>query len=357
MHATRIARVQQRIADAGVDALLVSHLSNVFYLSGFTGTAASLLLTPTAQYFVTDFRYHGRLGTEVTGPWQLLDNSQRLLPRILDELSAKCQLRQLAIEAEHCSVAQFHELHATGRWELASALGWIEDLRMVKDEAELAALRRAAAVGVRVFTGLLPLLQTTTTEADAAAEIEYRARKLGASATSFKPIIASGTRSAQPHAGFTNQTLQPGVPTVIDMGVVVDGYCSDMTRTVFLDDCPSHWRGLYTVVDSARAAGQQALRPGRTGAQVDAMARDIIAAAGYGDCFGHGLGHGVGIQIHESPRLVASEQRELAPGYVVTCEPGIYLPGSGGIRIENMCAVTTDGAESLTPLGTELTVL
>jgi Xaa-Pro aminopeptidase len=263
----------------------------------------------------------------------------------------------LGIEAEHLTLAQHAPLAASSAAHLVETYGLVEQLRQVKDAAELDALRRAAAIGAEVFKQLIALLSPGVSEAEMATEIEYRARLLGAAATSFKPIIASGPRSALPHAGFTTSRLQPGVPTVIDLGVVVDGYCSDMTRTVFLGDCPGPWLELYALVDQARASAQAALRPGLSGRDADAAARTIIAKAGYGQQFGHGLGHGVGIQIHENPRLTNAVEQELVSGNVVTCEPGIYLPGAGGIRIENLCAITAVGSENLTPLGTELLVL
>jgi Xaa-Pro aminopeptidase len=356
MHATRCTLLQQRLADEGLAALLVSHLPNVFYLSAFTGTASSLLLTATERWFIADARYHGRLGTEVDAGWQLLDVTSRSLADALATVLGPGGTRRLAVEAEHLTLAQYGRLSAAGGGPVP-VTGWVEALRSLKDPAELALLRRAAGVGAQVFTELLPLLTARTTEADVAAEIEYRARRHGASATSFKPIVASGVRSAMPHAGFSAQPLQPGVPTVIDLGVVLDGYCSDMTRTVFLEACPAEWAERYALVDAARAAGETALRPGATGAQAHAAARDVLAAAGYAAQFTHGLGHGVGVEIHEAPRLAPGQDCGLAAGHVVTVEPGLYWPGAGGIRIENLCAVTAGGAEVLTPLGTGLTVV
>lgn len=379
-HDLRIHSLRQRFAAAGIDALLVTQLPNVFYLSGFTGTTGCLLLTPSTQHFITDFRYHERFRDEVLGAaqavspprpaedagqdgkparpqWQLADNSGRKLVVVLEDLLAGHTAIRLGIEAEHLTLEQHALLAASTTWQVVQTTRLVEELRMVKDEAELATLHRAAAIGAQVFAELLPLLSPRSTEADIAAEIEYRARKHGASACSFKPIIASGARSALPHAGFTTALLQPATPLLIDMGVIIDGYCSDMTRTVFLGDCPAQWRELYELVDHARDSAQVALLPGVSGIAADAVARDIIAAAGYGAQFGHGLGHGVGIQIHEAPRLTSASPELLAAGHVVTCEPGIYLPGQGGIRIENLCAITASGAENLTPLGTELLVI
>lgn len=353
--ARRLAALRGHFDTAQIDALLVTHLPNVFYLSGFTGTSARLLVTPQAQHFIADFRYHGRLGTEVPDAWQLADCTGRRLPEVLAGLLPP-QAR-LGIEADHTTLTAYHALKGGGHFDLYQTRQMVEFQRLCKDELELAALRPACAIGARVFTELLPLLGSRVSEADIAAEIEYRARRHGASACSFKPIVASGARTALPHAGFTTAPLQPGVPLVVDMGVVADGYCSDMTRTVFLGDCPAPWRELYALVDAAREQAQAALRPGITGCAADAVARELIAAAGHGARFGHGLGHGVGLEIHEDPWLHSGWHDELEEGNVVTCEPGVYLPGQGGIRIENMCAITADGVEQLTPLDTALMVM
>jgi Xaa-Pro aminopeptidase len=285
----------------------------------------------------------------VQGGWQLADNTGKDLGRdVIPALPGAAALRRIGIEAAHLSVASHARLLSAGGREYIPTTGLIEGLRSVKDSAEIQTIRRAVALGEQVFAQLLPLITPAATEADLAAEIEYRARKLGATECSFKPIIASGPRSALPHAGYTAQALQPGQPLSIDMGVVLEGYCSDMTRTVFPGDCPAQWRELYAIVLEAKRRGFGATLAGATGAQADSAARDYIAERGYGAQFGHGLGHGVGIQIHEAPSLIWTAERRLEPGNVVTCEPGIYRPGQGGIRIEDMTLVTDSGPQNLT---------
>lgn len=356
MHNERISRLLARLETEGLDALLVSALPNIFYLSGFTGSSAQLLLTDTRRWFITDFRYHERLGTEVRGGWQLADITGMQLAELLPALKGATKLRRIGFEAAHVSV-QLRAQLATVPVEWVSTLGWVEDLRAVKDSSEAGRLERAERLGETVFGELLPYLRAGVKESEIAAEIEYRARRHGAKATSFAPIIASGTRSAVPHAGFTDSPLRPGVPTIIDMGVLLEGYCSDMTRTVFLGDCPPLWRERYALVRAAKDAGFSALRPGQSCHAADHAARAVIAAAGLGSAFGHGLGHGVGVQIHEEPRLIWDNERLLEPGNVVTCEPGVYFPGEGGIRLEDLLLITESGAKNLNQLSTDLLVL
>jgi Xaa-Pro aminopeptidase len=196
-----------------------------------------------------------------------------------------------------------------------------------------------------------------TTEADLAAEIHYRALKYGASGYSFDPIIASGKNSAKPHAGFTPEKLVPGTPLTIDMGIKLNGYCSDMTRTVFYKDCPPKWEKIYGIVREAKDLAFDAYRPGKLGKEVDAVARRHIADNGYGECFGHGLGHGIGIEVHESPNAGSLSEIPLSEGNVLSDEPGIYLAGEGGIRIEDLVVVRPDKPENLNVLDTELRVV
>lgn len=354
----RINSLTERIQREELDGLLISSLPNIFYLSGFTGSTAALLLTPQKRLFFADFRYHGRVRSQTSGAWEIVDSSTTPLRKLLPQTASQHGLQRVGVEAEHLSLGLYLDMQAEGPGiELVPTRGWVEDLRRVKDADELARLQAAETLGELIYSELLPLLGTDTTEADIAAEIEYRARLYGASACSFSPIIASGANSSMPHAGYSGQKLVPGLPLTIDLGVVLDGYCSDMTRTVFFKDCPQKWEQIYGLVDLAQRTAFERLRPGLLGRDGDTFAREVIESAGYGQYFGHGLGHGVGIQIHESPRLSQAETRTLEPGNVTSLEPGIYLPGEGGVRIENLIWFTEDGVRSFNQLGTELTVV
>jgi Xaa-Pro aminopeptidase len=358
MHDARIQKVLQRLPEAQLDALLVSSLPNIFYLSGFTGSTAMLLLTADKRYFLTDFRYHEQVGQQVKGGFELVDNTgKKLVADILPGLPGGDQLKRIGFESDHVTHATYGKLaEAEGR-EFVPTSSWVEDLRMVKDELEVELIREAVLLNERIFTELLGLIGPGVTEADLAAEIGYRAMKAGALGNSFSPIVASGANAAKPHAGFSTQELVAGAPLTFDMGVALNGYCSDMTRTVFYKDCPAQWELVYNTVREAKDMVTAQLRPGMLGREADAIAREHISAAGHGDHFGHGLGHGVGIEVHEGPRLAAPSEQKLAVGNMVTNEPGIYLPGEGGVRIEDILLLTDSGCDNINTLPTDIVVI
>jgi Xaa-Pro aminopeptidase len=351
--AARTDRIRERISEGGLGALLVSQRTNCLYLSGFRGSAGWLVITPQRQYIITDFRYHERVRAEVDPSYELVDSSGLSLA---DDVLPKLGIDgALGFEGEHVSFFEATQLDSAGL-ELVPTQGLVEELRAVKEPAEVDAIRTAQRLGETIFGELLPLIDGNITELDLAAEIEYRARKHGATACSFSPIIASGVHSAQPHAAPSRQRLAPG-PLTIDLGVVLDDYCSDMTRTVFYKDCPPRLREVYELVRRAKDAAFEAIAPGVPARDVDAVARNIITDAGYGEYFRHGLGHGLGLPFKGVPVLHWASEDVLAVGNVASDEPGIYIPGEGGVRIEDLFVVTEGGAENLNELGTELIVL
>jgi Xaa-Pro aminopeptidase len=358
MHEARIQRLRSRLASEELDALLVTALPNIYYLSGFTGSTAVVVVTRNHAWFITDFRYHEQVGEQVPDIFTLVDNTGRkLLREVLPSLADSAELRQVGFESQQLTHALFSKLAEVDSMQFVPTDGWIEELRIVKDAEEIERLRASVRLNERVFTELLDLIGPEVTEADLAAEIHYRALKYGAKGYSFEPIIASGTHSAKPHAGYSTARLVPGQPLTIDMGLLLDGYCSDMTRTVFYRDCPPQWEKIYTTVREAKDRAFAEIRPGRLGKEIDAVARELINGAGYEGKFEHGLGHGVGVEVHEQPTLSSVGERKLEPGMVVTDEPGIYLAGEGGVRIEDMVVVRADGAENLNELDTELRVV
>jgi Xaa-Pro aminopeptidase len=357
MPSARVKRVVERLEANELDALYVTSLPNIYYLTGFTGSTAQVLVSPRKRWFITDFRYHEQFGAQCDQDFELVDNtSRKFVDDILPSLGGD-RLKRVGFESEHVSHAGFLKLSAASGIDFVATSAWIEDLRLIKDAGELARIREAVQLGERIFGELLGLIGPQTREADLAAELEYRARRYGAEECSFSPIIASGVNSSKPHAGFTKQMLTPAAPLTVDMGVKLNGYCSDMTRTVFYKDCPAQWRKVYNVVREAKRLAQAVVAPGMAGSAVDAVARQHITDAGYGEHFGHGLGHGVGIEVHEAPRLARTAENVLAVGEVGTNEPGIYLPGEGGVRIEDMFVVTADGSENLNVLGDEIQVV
>ncbi len=358
MFEARIDKLLARMESDGLDALLITSLPNVYYLSGYTGSTATLVLTRRNKWFLTDFRYHEQFATEVWPGWTLVDNTGRkLVGEALPGLEDASRLNRMGFESNVVTHAMYAKLLADEAREYVPTEGWVEELRLIKDDSEIEKLRAAVQLNERIFTELLELIKPETTEAQLAAEIHFRALMYGAKGYSFEPIVASGVHASKPHAGFTTEPLVRGAPLTIDMGVQLDGYCSDMTRTVFVADCPPEWEKVYNLVREAKDLAFAAIRPGKLGRDIDAVARDLIYGAGFEGKFEHGLGHGVGVEVHEGPTLSKMGDKELRPGMVVTDEPGIYLPGQGGVRIEDMLVVREDGAEILNTLDTELRVV
>lgn len=357
MISARIQRIVDRLEAEALDALLVTYIPNILYLSGFTGSTAMLLIGPEKQYLLTDFRYLEQVKQECDPRYTVIDNTnKKLIEDVLPALPDTARYKRIGFESRQVAHATWSRLQAEGR-EFVPTAGWVEELRAVKSAQEVELIRAAVALNERVFSGMLAAIGPNTTEADLAAEMVAQAIRGGAAERSFTPIIASGDNAAKPHAGFTLRKLVPAAPLTIDMGCLLHGYCSDMTRTVFYKDCPGEWAAVYNVVREAKERAQAAIRPGVLGRDVHQIAREVIDAAGYGEYFNHGLGHGVGIEVHEEPRLALSGEAALEPGHIVTVEPGIYLPGRGGIRIEDIFHVTASGGENLNTLPTEILVV
>ncbi len=303
---------------------------------------------------MTDFRYVEQVKAECPG-WELI--RIETYNDALEELIKGENIRSIVFEEEHVTVKQLREWQDRFAVELKGSSGWVEELRMCKTPAEIEHIRRAAQIGDEAFAELLPNIKSGRTEREIALELEYLMRRKGASAMSFAPIVASGPQSALPHARPGERILSYGDFVVMDFGCVVNGYCSDMTRTIVIGEPEERHLLIYDLVLKAQVEAVEAVAPGKTGAEIDAIAREIIAEAGYGDYFGHGLGHSVGLEVHENPRLSKTDQTVLAPGMIVTVEPGVYLPGFGGVRIEDLVVVTEDGHEVLTSSFKELYVV
>jgi len=354
----RIDSLRHKLDSIGLDALLVNCLPNIFYLSGFTGSTVWILVGRERMLFLTDSRYHEQFHEEVHDEYELVDFYQEALGDRLSELARECGWERTGFEAQHLSHAETEEIaRKADQWEFVPSSGLIEEMRVLKDEEEVGPIREAVRVVESTFQELTGLLGPGVTEADLAAEFEYRIRKQGVRSASFSPIVAFGPNSAKPHAGFSDQELIPGMPLTFDLGVVFQGYCSDMTRTVFHGGASAGWEKLYRIIRAAKEAAAKAAGPGVACVDVDRAARDLIEAEGYGSNFGHGLGHGVGIEVHEQPRVNKRSREVLQPGMVFTIEPGIYLAGQGGIRIEDMYLVTAAGVERLNRLDTEMLII
>jgi Xaa-Pro aminopeptidase len=353
----RADRFSERIPDAGVDVLLVTNLVNVLYLTGYTGSNGIALIGPDARTFVTDFRYVEQAAEQVDPSFDRRRAAQHLLEGVEDALPAG-ELR-LGFEAAHMSVsdhAQLREL-LPARIELIATNGLVEELRAVKQPEEVAAIRAAAALADDAFAHLVEGGLTGHTERDLALKLEFELRRLGAERPSFEPIVAGGPQGALPHASPRDEQVRAGQLVVIDWGAQLDSYCSDCTRTLATGPIDSEAGEIYQLVLDAQLAGLQEVKPGAVGRDVDSVSRAVITAGGHGEHFGHGLGHGVGLEVHEAPRLAQTSDSVLAPGNVVTVEPGIYMPGRFGVRIEDLVVVTGDGRDILTSVSKEFTVV
>jgi Xaa-Pro aminopeptidase len=338
--------------------VLITDLVNVRYLTGYTGSNGLALIAPDTRAFVTDFRYVEQAAEEVDPGFDRLQASVDLLEAIEEALPKASGLR-LGFEEAHVSVREHARLRGLlpERIELVGVHGLVEGLRAVKDPSELSAIRAAAALADEAFEQLIAGGLVGRTERELALELEFDMRHRGAEQPSFPPIVAAGPHGALPHASPRAVKVQSGDLVVIDWGAQLDGYCSDCTRTVAVGAADDRSREIYQLVLDAQLAGLEAVKPGAGGREVDSVARDRIEAAGHGEHFGHGLGHGVGLDVHEAPRLAQRSDAVLEPGNVVTVEPGVYLPGELGVRIEDLVLVTDDGREIVTRISKELTVV
>ncbi len=337
---------------AALGAILVTRLVNVRYLTGFTGSAAMVLVTPDATLFVSDGRYgeQAELQLSAAGVTATIEISNQHQQTIVTDAVARAGVRRLGLEADGVTWAQQRSYATT--WfpecELVATEGLVEGLRRRKDAGEIARVEAACAIADEALAGCLTRLVDGPTERELGLELEIAMRQRGASGTSFEPIIAAGPNGARPHARVSDRRIGPGELLILDFGCMVDGYCSDMTRTVSLGDPGPDASRLWHLVLEAQEAGVAAVRAGTESVAVDAACRDVIEAAGWGERFTHGTGHGVGLEIHEAPRVGPRTRDTLATDDIVTVEPGVYLPGVGGVRIEDSVVVTDDGCRILT---------
>ncbi|MCK5243849.1 MAG: aminopeptidase P family protein [Desulfobacterales bacterium] len=353
----RLRKLRKRLHARSIDMLWVLKEENRRYLSGFRGrdghrdeSAGSLFISESRQLLATDFRYTRQAETEAHG-FELVDYSKGVI-KVLPRIARDADVRRLGFEAGRVSCIQFQKLSEALKneqvpVELVPCEGLIEDLRSVKDASELDAIRRSVAITEGVLALILEELEPGMSEKEVAWSIEKRIREKGAEEISFPPIVASGENAAFPHAIPTDRRIRKGEPIIIDMGSRLDGYCSDMTRTVTLGRPDAEFADIVNIVYDAQQKAIAAIRAGVSSRFVDGIARDYIDRKGFGDKFGHGLGHGVGLAVHEMPVLSPRRDTQLEAGMVVTVEPGIYIPGWGGVRLENMIVVQPDGADVL----------
>lgn len=348
----RLERLRRKLDGEG--SLLVTSLTNIRYLTGFTGSAGMLFVLPEATVLLTDGRYESQAAEqlELSGaPVTVRVAAAAGQREVAAGLVMEQGVRSLGLEAAHVTWARQRAF--ASEWfpgvELEPTMGLVEELRQIKDEGELARLAEAARIADEALASVRSRLAQGPTESEFGRVLDFAMQELGAAGPSFETIVAAGPNGAKPHHRPGGRLIGPGEPVVLDFGALVDGYCSDMTRTVWVGRLEHpELRRAYEVVLEAQAAGVASVRAGAACVEVDAACREVIAEAGWADRFVHGTGHGVGLDIHEAPSVSAASTDTLVTGHVVTVEPGVYLPGLGGVRIEDTVVVTDDGCRPLT---------
>jgi Xaa-Pro aminopeptidase len=350
----RRGKLRKLVRKAGAEAILITNFTNVTYLTGFTGDDSYLLITAGGQILISDPRYTTQLQDECPGLDLEIRQPGTAMLDAIEKVVAKAKLNKLAVEADSITLSLSQQIAGKlPKVELVSTSNLVEQLREIKDKEEVQQIREAAGIAERAFAVIRASLRAESTEKEVADAIEHQIRLFGGRCSSFPPIVAVGPRAALPHARPTDRRIGESEFVLIDWGAKGRLYVSDLTRVLVTSKIPPKLERVYGVVLTAQKRAIAAIKAGVTMHDVDAVARNAISAAGFGKQFGHGLGHGIGLEIHEAPRLAVNQNRPLKAGMVVTVEPGIYLPGWGGVRIEDDVLVTRTGHELLTGIGKE----
>ncbi|MGN7357538.1 M24 family metallopeptidase [Paenibacillus sp. SAF-054] len=352
----RVLQLREAMQQKNVEALFVTSAINRRYLTGFTGSSGYVLVTMNEAYLLTDFRYMTQAPQQAKD-FKVVEHAQRVTDTV-KELLNSANIGKVAFEQEDVSFASYSAYAEQLKpIQLVPVSGIVEQLRMFKDAEELKVMQRAADLADDTFKHILGFIKTGMTEREVDLEMEFYMRRHGATCSSFDTIVASGERSAMPHGVASERVIAGNELITFDFGALLDGYCSDLTRTIAIGDPDPKLKEIYDIVLEAQLHALENIKPGMTGREADALARDIITKYGYGDQFGHSTGHGLGMEVHENPRLSKLSDDILKPGMVVTVEPGIYLPGLGGVRIEDDIVITETGIAILTHSSKEFTVL
>ena len=349
----RLRELRKRMSDNKLDAFLLTNPTDIFYLTGFSGEDSWALVNAGSVTALSDRRFEEELALKT--PHLIAVMRKKSLTEELKKVSRKHRLRRIGFQSDYTTVKQRKEIaKGIGGKKLRDTADWMITLRKTKNDAEVRCIETAVRIQERAFRAMLREIKPGMTERQATAILEFNMKKLGADGTSFGTIVAAGANSSIPHYRAGDVKIKKGSPILFDFGARYRGYCSDMTRVIAFDRFPSKIEKIYRIVRDAYLAGIDAVRPGAHLKDVDAVARKVIEKAGYGKAFGHSLGHGIGLDIHEEPRLAKLSKGQLEPGNVVTIEPGIYLPGVGGVRIEDDILVTSKGHRNLCSLPTDL---
>lgn len=353
-YSQRRARLKKQLRASGLDAFLTTNITNVAYLTGFSGSSGYLLVTKSEAILLSDFRYAAQIESECDGLEVEIRTARIENTDSLEKVCKRLKCKTIGIEASSVSKSFYDQLNEKLSAELVDTVGWVEKLRAIKDKPEIAAIRKSIQVNQRAFEVIRAQLSAAQTELQIAHNLEHQMRAFGATRCAFDPIVAVGPRAALPHGQPTDIRISESPFVLIDWGAQVHQYASDLTRVLVTGKISPKLRKIYDLVLKAQLTAIRKIRPGISVEEVDAAARSEIDQAGYGKYFGHGLGHGFGLEIHENPFLSPTKNEKLEQNMVLTVEPGIYLPGWGGVRIEDDILVTADGHEVLSDLPKQL---
>jgi Xaa-Pro aminopeptidase len=351
----KIEKLRSNFSAHGIDGILITSPFNRRYISNFTGTAGAVLISTDKAQFLTDFRYVEQATKQCQG-FEIIKTTGSI-PEAVAEQVKQLGIQKLGFEEDYLTYSSFKLYDKEIEAELVPISGVIEKLRLIKTDSELKILKVAADIADAAFKHILDFIRPGKTELEVSNELEFFMRRAGATSSSFDTIVASGHRSALPHGVASDKVIEAGDIVTMDYGCYYNGYVSDITRTVAVGEPDAKLKEIYDIVLEAQLRGMAGIRPGLTGKEADAITRDYITEKGYGEYFGHSTGHGIGLEIHEGPGLSMKSDVVLEPGMVVTCEPGIYIPGLGGVRIEDDTLITKDHNEALTHSTKELIIL
>jgi Xaa-Pro aminopeptidase len=351
----KIQKLRSSFELSGIDGMLITSSYNRRYMTGFTGSAGVVLISAEKALFITDFRYTEQAAKQCEG-YEIVKHTGAI-PEEVAEQAKQLGIKKLGFEEDHLTFSAFKAYEKAVEAELVPVSGTIEKLRLIKTESEIKIIKVAADIADAAFKHILDIIRPGVTELEISNELEFFMRKAGAVSSSFDIIVASGHRSALPHGVASDKVIEKGDFVTLDFGAYYKGYVSDITRTVAVGEPEDKLKEIYNIVLEAQERGMEGIKPGMSGKEADALTRDYISEKGYGEYFGHSTGHGIGLEVHEGPGLSFKSDVILEPGMVVTVEPGIYIPGLGGVRIEDDTLITKDHNETLTHSTKELIIL
>ncbi|WP_223591421.1 M24 family metallopeptidase [Neobacillus bataviensis] len=351
----KLEKLRSNFGAYGIDGILITSSYNRRYISNFTGSAGVVLISADKALFITDFRYIEQASKQCGG-FEIIKFSGSI-PEEVAQQAKNLGIKKLGVEEDYLTYSSFKVYDKEVEAELVPVSGVVEKLRLIKTDAEIKILKEAADIADAAFKHILDFIRPGKTELEVSNELEFFMRKAGATSSSFDTIVASGHRSALPHGVASDKVIENGDMVTLDYGAYYKGYVSDITRTVAVGEPDAKLKEIYNIVLESQLRGMDGIKPGITGKEADALTRDYITEKGYGEYFGHSTGHGIGLEVHEGPGLSSKSDLVLEPGMVVTCEPGIYIPGLGGVRIEDDTLITKDHNEALTHSTKDLIIL